>query len=67
MASDIDDYAELIPNHNEAWSLAVMKRGTSNMARAYVELRELAAKSVQGPLSVHDHYRLKQIIHSNDI
>lgn len=67
MASDIDDDAELIANHNEAWSLAHFKRGTSNMARAYIELRELARRARLGNLSQPEDARLNSIIHANDL
>ena len=43
MANDINDDAELLPDHAEAWSLAHHKRGTSNMARAYIDMRETLA------------------------
>lgn len=43
MANDINDDAEMMPNHGEAWSLAHHKRGTSNLARAYIEMRETLA------------------------
>lgn len=40
MTSDINNDAELIPNHAEAWNLAHFKRGSSNLARAYIDMRE---------------------------
>ena len=67
MATDVDDDAELIPNHNEAWSLAHYKRGSSNMARAYIELRELARKGFDGLMTVADEDRLRAIVTANDI
>lgn len=67
MANDINDDAELIPNHNEAWSLAHFRRGTSNLARAYVELRELAARFSDGTHTRQDRDRLHAISHANDI
>lgn len=67
MASDINDDAELIPDHNEAWSLAIMKRGTSNMARAYVELREVALRIGTSEATTADRERMISIIHANDI
>lgn len=67
MVSDIDDDAELIANHNEAWSLAYMKRGTSNLARAYIELRELTRKFTSVDGTNPDRERLLSIIHANDL
>lgn len=67
MASDINDDAELIPDHCKAWSLAHFRRGSSNMARAYIELRELGLKAIDGPMSVAETDRMREIIHANDI
>jgi hypothetical protein len=67
MANDINDDAEMNPNHNEAWSLAHFKRGTSNLARAYIELRELARRARLGNLGPEEDARLSSIIHANDI
>jgi hypothetical protein len=67
MANDINDDAELIPNHNEAWSLAHFKRGTSNLARAYVELRDIARKIGTSEATNADRERMIAIIHANDL
>lgn len=67
MASDIDDDAELIPNHNEAWSLAHFKRGNSNLARAYIELRQLALFMWKGPITDEEQERLEAIVTANDL
>ena len=56
-----------ILNHGEAWSLAHMKSSESNLARCYIELRELAMKASNGPLNVADTKRLQAIVHANDI
>lgn len=69
MANDINDDSELIPNHNEAWSLAHFKRGTSNMARAYIELRQ-AVKDAYNPdyeVAVLAAKRLEEISKANDL
>lgn len=36
------DEATLIPDHNEAWSLACHRQTESNLARAYIDLRQKA-------------------------
>jgi hypothetical protein len=63
----MSDDAELIPNHNEAWLLAIHKRGISNIARAYIELRELAARFSNGTHTRQDREKLHNISHANDL
>lgn len=59
--------AQETPNHNEAWNLAHFRRAGSNLARAYIELRDLARRERLGNLSPVEDTRLSAIIHSNDI
>jgi len=61
---------EEVINHNEAWSLAHHKRKESNMARCYIELREIASKfennlspDCDGP----ERDALRAILHANDL
>jgi len=56
-----------ILNHNEAWSLAHYKRQHSNMARCYIELRQLAAKIPAGTFTTGDGKRLAEICQANEL
>lgn len=53
-------------NHNEAWSLACHKREESNLARCYIELRELVKAAFDAPLAKIDTNRLRAIVTAND-
>lgn len=59
MADEID--------HSDAWNVACHRKAESNLARAYIELRGLAAQMWEGPISDEEQDRLKAIIHANDI
>lgn len=56
-------------NHNEAWSVACMKRDEpkANLARCYIELRYLATRLCNGTPLADDRERLHAICHANDL
>lgn len=54
-------------NHGEAWNVAHYKREISNLARCYIELRQLASFKWKGPITDEEQERLKTILQSNDI
>ncbi len=61
------DEATLATNHNEAWSLACHKQTESNMARCYLQLRELAKLFVDGNATDADRENITLIVRANDL
>lgn len=55
------------PDHADAWNVAHYRSEDSNLARAYIELRDLARRERLGNLSPEEDTRLSAIVHSNDI
>ena len=55
------------PNHNEAWSVAHFRISFSNLARCYIELRELTRAARMGRLTEDDFLRWDSIVHANDV
>lgn len=55
------------PDHADAWNVAHHKRAESNLARAYIELRQLAKYMWEGPIDDAEQERLNIIIHANDL
>lgn len=55
------------PDHAEAWNVSHYRSEGSNLARAYIELRQLSKSMWEGPITDEEQERLKAILHSNDI
>lgn len=56
------------PDHHDAWNVANHRKAGSNLARAYIELRELCDRIEKAmPLrTCVETSRLRRIISSND-
>jgi hypothetical protein len=54
-------------DHTDAWNVACFRKSDSNLARAYIELRQLAVKVMEGAHTPADNARMRAILHSNDL
>lgn len=59
--------AAQVPDHADAWNVAHYQIEGSNLARAYIELRQLSKSMWEGPITDEEQGRLKAVILSNDI
>lgn len=59
--------AAQVPDHVDAWKVAYYQSEGSNLARAYIELRQLSKVMWEGPITDEEQERLKAILHANDI
>ena len=59
--------AAQVPDHADAWNVAHYQIEGSNLARAYIELRQLSNSMWEGPITDEEQERLKAILHSNDV
>ena len=59
--------AAQVPDHADAWNVAHYQIEGSNLARAYIELRQLSKSMWEGPITDEEQERLKAILHSNDV
>ena len=55
------------PDHTDAWNVAHYRQHESNLACAYIELRQLSKVMWEGPITDEEQERLKAILHANDI
>ena len=56
-------------DHSDAWNVAhfTAVQTKANLARCYIELRQLARKASDGPMNVVDTKRLREIVRANDV